>query len=89
MVENYGINRFYTCLTRMQREYDKYARQNGMRAKTREEFLGWKEKTKAKLIRMLGMDRMEMCNKQKKIILPINRNKRRKQNVRTFKICKH
>ncbi len=62
MVENYGINRFYTCLTRMQREYDKYARQNGMRAKTREEFLGWKEKTKAKLIRMLGMDRMEMCN---------------------------
>lgn len=62
MAVNYGINRFYTCLTRMQREYDKYARQNGMHAKTQEEFLGWKEKSKAELIRLLGMDRMEMCN---------------------------
>lgn len=61
-MENYGISRFYTCLTRMQREYDKYARQDGMNAKTKEEFLGWREKTKSELIRMLGMDRMEMCN---------------------------
>lgn len=62
MSENYGITRFYTCLARMQREYDKYARQDGMNAVTREEFLGWKEKTKAMLIRLLGLDRMEMCN---------------------------
>lgn len=44
MSENYGITRFYTCLARMQREYDKYARQDGMNAVTREESLDGKRR---------------------------------------------
>lgn len=62
MMSNKGINRFYTTLPRMQREYRKLSRQQGMRAKSLKEFLGWREKTTTDLIKVIGLDRMEMCN---------------------------
>lgn len=62
MGQNYGINRFYTSLSRMEREFDKCARQYGLKAKNLKEYLGWKEKLNTELIKLIGLDRMEMCN---------------------------
>lgn len=61
MESKYGINRFYTSVTHMSRVFDKYARRNGLKAETKEEYLGWKDRTRRKLIELIGLDRMEMC----------------------------
>lgn len=62
MEGKYVINRFYTTLPYMHRFYDKMARKDGMKATSSKEFWGWRERTKARLWCMLGLDRMSTAD---------------------------
>lgn len=56
-----GINRYYTSLEHMNNIFDKYARKDGFTVKTKDEYHGWKMRTRKKLKKLIGLDRMEDC----------------------------
>lgn len=55
------IEKYYTCMDYMLKKFDKYKRQNRLKADTIEEYEAWKKQTTTMLWSLLGLDKMELC----------------------------
>lgn len=55
------IEKYYTCLEHLQKRFDRYGRQNGFCAGSREEYSAWKTRLRELLSGLLGMQYMESC----------------------------
>lgn len=62
------IENYYTCMKQLLKRYDKYARKNGLRATTKEEYLAWQKDTREILEELIGLDRMEACDLEPVVI---------------------
>ena len=56
------IKKFYTCQERMELLFDRYGRQDGMKAETKEEYESWKKSIIPLLKSLLALNRMENCS---------------------------
>lgn len=56
------IDKYYTCLSQMEKRFEKNGRKQAMRAETREEYHEWKNGVRKLLWKTLGMDKMETCS---------------------------
>lgn len=54
-------NNFYTVTKHLLNVYAKNYRSLGFKAQSKDEFYGWKEQIKQKLIEITGLDQMEVC----------------------------
>lgn len=53
---------YYPCLESMNRKFDRFARKDAMKAKTREEYETWAINARKQLFELFGMDKMEPCD---------------------------
>lgn len=64
-ITDYGtvhIDTFYTCRKRMERQFERFGRQNPVQTDTREHYWQWKKQIREKLSGLLGLDMMERCD---------------------------
>lgn len=62
------ILKYYGSLAGMERKFDRLARQAAFAGGGREEWLSWKERMRGKLWELLGMDLMERCPLEAKVL---------------------
>ena len=55
------VKEYYPCLESMKRKFDRFARKDAMKAKTREEYDIWAINARKCLSELFGMDKMEDC----------------------------
>ena len=62
MNSQYGINRYYTSLSKMHKNFEKCARKDGFDAKNPEEYWVWRDKSRVLLRNLLGLNMFEKCD---------------------------
>lgn len=68
MPNTLNITQYYPTLPAMQRKYDALARKDAFTGTTRAEFEVWRTEARAQLRSLLGMDLLELCNLQPRLL---------------------
>lgn len=55
------LDTYYTCLKRMEQQFDRYGRQNPVQTDTKEHYEQWKQQIRKRLSTLLGLGYMERC----------------------------
>ena len=63
-----SIARYYTCLGRMEKKYEKFGRKHPVQTDTKQAYQTWKKQAREKLWELLGMDKMETCPLQSRVV---------------------